>query len=689
MSQLLVIEIGCEELPPADVRQSLAQLPGLMSSMLETERLPHGPVSVLGTPRRLAIMVSDLASRQEDLEEEFRGPAAGAAYDADGRPTRAAVGFAQSRGVGVDDLLTRETDNGPYVFALIKREGDTAVKVLSRGIPRVLASLDLSRTMFWGPSMRFPRPIRWILALLDEEIVEMEVAGLAADRVTYGHRTLFPGPKKVARACDYLTAVEEAGVILDPAAREEIISRGLYREAEAVGGTPVMAGELLAEVTFLCEHPTVFLGDFDPRFTTLPRSVLETTMRVHQRFFPVAGTGEDLLPHFLAVRDGDEQSLSVVRRGNQRVLLARLADARFFFKEDQKRSLAEMAESLSGVTFLKGMGTMDDKTRRMTRLSRIIGGMLGLEGDLLCDLLRASALCKADLVSQMVGEFPELQGVMGREYAVLSGEKLAVCQAIYEHYLPRHPGDRAPETMAGTVLALVDRLDTLSGSFVAGLRPTGSQDPYGLRRGALGLVEILSAARLHLDLDRLLAHAVGGYEVENSHAIEDELLDFIATRFRGLLLEDGYRYDLVDAVLAADRTEIIGVRERLQAAARFLETEVSADILSLHRRAHNLAQKLPPDAPETVSPELFESDEERHLYRELEAVRERTASLEGTRDYTAMLSAMADLRDPLDRFLDRVLVMAEDRKIRENRLAMLGDVARIASRVADWSLVVR
>lgn len=690
MHSLFLAEIGCEELPPGDLDLALESMPELLKSRLLEEGLQHGRVSVLGTPRRIAVMVESVAPAQEDRVEEFRGPSESQAFDQEGNPTKAAIGFARGRGVSVEDLTVRDTDNGRYVFAQKVRKGEAAPAVLSRALGQVLDELKFPRRMFWGPQQRFPRPVRWILALLDETVVKMELFGVRAGRVTFGNRALSPGPREVPRAGDYLDVLADLGVMVDPESRRDMIRRDLDRAAGELGGMPAVSAELLDQVVGMVERPAVSWGRFDDDFCRLPAPVLETTMRVHQKCFAVMGEEGNILPYFLFVKNGDERGLDRIRRGYERVMGARLADARFFFEEDRSRRLEEFNSQLERVVFMEGLGSMADKVGRLERLSRILGEMLGLESGLMEDLKRAALLSKADLVTHVVREFPELEGIMGREYALMSGEKPEVARAIYEHYLPRGAGDAVPETMLGTVLAISDRLDTLAGAFTSGIRPTGSQDPYGLRRRALGVVEILSRANLDLPLDRLLKHAVAGYSLEDGQDTTAGLMDFIQTRVRALLVEEGYRHDVVEAVLRRQSRVIPEIRERIVSSTEFLRTDQADHLLSLHRRAENLSRKLSRDEEEAeVSPELFEAEEEREVHRQLEAARERIGRLEQEGDFRGMMEAACTLKEPVDKLLDEVLIMAEDPEIKRNRLLLLRAVSDLASRVADWSHVVR
>ncbi len=692
MPPTLALELGCEELPARDAAAAVDQLERVFPARLAELGLAHGPIEVLGTPRRLVVVARQLAASAADAVEEFRGPPASAAFDADGHPTRAALGFARGRGVEVSDLTVRDDGSGEYVYARVLRRGEPAAAVLSGMLPGLVAGLSFPRTMFWGPELRFPRPLRWVLALLDDSVLELELAGLRASRTTWGHRALAPGPQEVAHADRLLETLAEARVMAGPGQRRAEIGAGLQREAALLGGSAVVPADLLEEVTYLVEWPRVFGGSFDPDFTRLPRPVLETTMKVHQRFFPVAAATGELLPHFLAVRNGDDHQLDAVRRGNQRVLSARLADASYFFAADRQRWPAAMAADLEGLVFMEGLGTMADKARRLERLAPVAGRLWGLEAGQVELLGRAAACCKLDLASMLVGELPELQGVMGGQYAALAGEEPAVCEAIAQHYLPAGAGGALPDSVLGRVLAVLDRADTLAGCFGAGLRPSGSQDPYALRRAAAGIVEVLLDSHVHLPLEQLVGEAAANHGLAGDRAqdVARELLEFFGARLRALLLERGFRYDVVDAVLAAGAGDIYGAWLRLEAAAAYLEREGTGEVLALHRRALNLSGRLSGAAAAgAVCPGLFEAAAERRLLELLERVEGELAPRLEVHDYAGALELLERLPGPVEDFFQAVLVMAEDQRLRDNRLLLLGRVAALVGAVADWSQVVR
>ncbi|HEY8414354.1 MAG TPA: glycine--tRNA ligase subunit beta [Thermaerobacter sp.] len=690
----LLVELGCEEIPADDAREARRQLAERAGTALAEAGLAYELVRALGTPRRLALVVRGLAPRQQAREEWVRGPSRAAAFGPEGEPTRAALGFARAQGVDLADLVVRQTPQGEYVFARKVIEGKPAAEVVVELLPGILGGIEFRRTMRWGAGEhRFVRPVKWLVALLGDEVLPVSFAGVRAGRVSYGHRFLHPEPVELASADEeaYRQALERAYVIVDPEERRHRIVEQAQAVAAAAGGEAEIDPELLDEVVDLVEYPTAFTGSFAAEMLELPRDVLVTTMKVHQRYFPVCkpGSGE-LLPYFVAVRNGDDRHLDTVRRGNERVIRARLADARFFYAQDRQRRLEERVPELERVSFLPGLGTLLDKTRRLRRLAGWLAERLDLPAAERELVARAAYLAKADLVTAMVYEFTELAGRMGREYALLDGEPREVAEALAEQYLPRGGDDELPATLPGRLLAIADRADTLAGCFAAGLEPTGSQDPYGLRRAGVGLLRLLAGPEpAAAPLDALLDEALAGYrpplaspavEVRFDPAeVRAKLLDFLAARLRVLMAEAGYAHDVIQAVLAVDRSDVAGIWARARAVADLLASPLAGDVLTVHRRAANLAGRAEADH---VDPALFREPEEGELHAALQAARDAAEQALAARDYAAYFQAVARLRPAVDAFLDRVLVMAEDPALRANRLALLKRVADLASRVA-------
>ncbi|MGH2348329.1 MAG: glycine--tRNA ligase subunit beta [bacterium] len=685
----LLVEIGTEDLPPAEIRPVLEQLRDGLRSGLDEARLDVGDIGSVGTPRRLVVFASGLARRQRPEIREVRGPAAAAAFDAADRPTAAALGFARSQGIPVDRLQFRDIGGRRYTVAVVEDRGQPAATVLPAVLGRMVDGLTFSRGMRWGDGdARFLRPVRWVVALLGTRVLRVIVAGVKAGRTTRGHRFLSPRPRRVARAADYFRVMKGAHVVLDPSVREKRISLQARALAAKAGGAAQLDPDLLDETVMSVEHPQALSGEFDREFLSLPAPVLVTVMEHHQKYFPVTDNAGGLRPAFIAVRDGDRRHLPRVREGHEWVLRARLADARFFFDEDSKRRLEERVGELDGLTFLPQVGTMAQKTQRLIALAEYLAVALVLDGRTAETLTRAAALCKADLLTHMVGEFPELQGVMGGIYAGLDGEPPPVAQAIGEHYLPGRTGDRIPSTLAGNLLGLVDRADTLIGGIATGHMPTGSEDPYALRRAAQGMVEIVLGHRIQLPLSDFL-EAVHGELVRigvdgRPHTVH-LALDLLRQRARAFLVERGIRYDAVDAALAVSGEDLVSGAARARTIADALGKKTFPRLFVAYDRASRILSGEPTAA---VDPGLFEDDSERDLAAALASASPAVSAAASAGDFRAALDALVPLADPVDRLFDAVLVMAPDPRVRANRQALLRAVVDVFRRVGDFSKIV-
>ncbi len=686
-----LLEIGVEEMPARFMNPALSQLKELAVTQLSEKRLSFVEAAAYGTPRRLVLFVKGVAGQQDPLEVEVKGPAAKVAYKPDGTPTRAAEGFAKSQGVTVEDLVVKPVGHVDYVFAVKREEGRPAKEVLAKIAPSVISGLHFPKPMRWGSlEVRFARPIRWLVSLWGDEVVEFEYAGLTAGRTTYGHRFLCKEPLIVANPAEYFEKMKSNYVMVDPQERKESIWRQVVQTAAAAGGKVEEDEELLEEVNNLVEYPTALLGSFDPAYLKLPREVLVTPMREHQRYFPVVGNDGRLLPVFVAVVNGTDKNHDIIRAGNEKVLKARLSDASFFFNEDTKTPLASKVPALRNIVFQEGLGTLYDKTERLVALAEWLAGVLGVAEQEKEDVLRAAHLAKADLVTNMVYEFPELQGVMGREYAVRSGERGGVAQAIFEHYLPRFAGDMLPSTLPGSILSLADKMDNIVGCFAMGIQPTGSQDPYALRRQASGMINIIINQQLTLSFNALMETAYRGYEARYplKHSLEETkgaIVEFFAQRLRGIFMEEGFSYDVVDAVLASGCDDFTDTRSRVKALFDLRRQPVFGALLTAFTRANNLAKNA---VSQNVDESLLEEPAEKELYACLCSVLKTAGDYLEKRDYSSFLSSVAGLCEPLDRFFNSVMVMVEDKKIRENRLALLLQLASAVRRVADLSKIV-
>ncbi|NLX10947.1 MAG: glycine--tRNA ligase subunit beta [Chloroflexi bacterium] len=677
----LLLEIGTEELPADDLTDALDQLRRLVPDLLDTLRLEHAGIEVLGTPRRLVVHVRGVAPRQRDEETLVKGPPAQRAFDLDGNPTKAAEGFARGKGVRVEDLEVREMDGGQYVVALVRSEGRAAHEVLAGVLPDLIANIRFGKSMRWNESgIGFSRPLRWIVGLLGRYPLRFSYAGVSSGAVTRGIRPFGSPEIDLPDVGAYFDAMQTQGVILDPDARSRAIWEQVTALAAEVGGTIPDDPALLAEVTNLVERPTALRGTFERQYLDLPREVLIGVMRKHQRYFPVQDASGDLLPYFIAVRNGDDEHLDKVIDGNEHVIRARFADANYFYQADIQRPLISYLPRLGTLTFQEKLGSMLDKNERVAALIPALGELLGVRGDDLQVAGRAAQLAKADLATQMVVEMTSLQGVMGRYYALHGGESEPVADAIFEGWLPRFAGDRLPESAAGILLALADRLDSLVGLFAAGLAPTSSADPFALRRAALGVVQIAVERGLDVDLRAAVELVAAAQPIPASAEIQREVVHFIAGRLDVWLHEHGWAHDVIAAVLAEQghnpARAVQGVRE----LAAWVERADWPVILDNYARCVRITRGESERHP--VDPARFEDDAEHQLY---DAYQQAAAQLDHDANVDAFLSAFAPVVPVIQAFFDRVLVNADDLVVRHNRLGLLQAIAALAAGRADLS----
>lgn len=676
-----LLEIGTEELPAADLQSALDQLTARVPVLLEELRLPHGAIFVHGTPRRLVVIVEKLSARQEEKETVVKGPPASRAFDAAGLPTRAAEGFAQGKGLNVSDLQTREIDGGIYMVALVKETCRKAYEVLQEALPSLVEGIRFEKSMRWNhTNVPFSRPVRWLLAMHDGAEIPFEFAGLTAGKVTHGLRFHDPSSQLVNSLAEYRAYLSGQGILLDPQKRREAIREQVRRLSVEVGGTADVDEGLLDEVNQLVEAPTALRGKFDPSHLDLPPEVLISVMKKHQRYFPVIDLEGRLLPYFIAVRNGDTIGLDVVTDGNEQVIKARFTDAHFFIKEDLKHKLEDLLGRLGTLTFQYKLGSMLDKSRRVTALAEQLADELGLTAEQKATTLRGAVLSKADLVSHMVVEMTSLQGVMGRYYALHSGETPAVAETIREHYLPRFTGDALPASKTGLVVGIADRLDSLVGLFAAGLAPTGTKDPFAQRRTAIGLVQLLSSFNIDFDLGRWMKVAAANLPLEASDQDLSACAEFITGRQRSNLIEQGYRYDVVDAVLAEQQNNPAGVLRAVKELTAWVAREDWNTILAAYARCVRITrdQKL----IFTVDPQQLEDPSEKALFAALVKLESRQLK-EGS--VAELLQAFQPLIPAVNAFFDSVLVMAEDVRVRNNRLGLLQRIALLTRGAADLS----
>ncbi len=679
-----LFEIGCEELPVADLKSVLKQLNQHIPTLLDELRLTHTDVVVSGTPRRLVVSVAELALKQADLAQVVKGPPAERAFNPDGTPTKAAEGFARGKGVDVSELKVSEMDGGRYVTLEVHQAGRATIQVLAESLPSVISNLKFEKSMRWNESkVAFSRPIRWLLALLGDQLIPFRYAGLISQKQTRGLRFHEPEIIVVKNPAHYFELLRKQNILIDVEERRTAIQQQVSQKIiELEASENRLDEELLDEVTMMVESPTAFVGSFEEGYLELPSEVLISVMKKHQRNFPVFDKNGNLMKFFIGVRNGDDQHLEQVIIGNEQVVRARFADAAFFIKEDLKSDLEDLRQSLSGLTFQFKLGSMLDKTERIEKIIPNLIKFFDLKVNEARITRRAGHLCKADLMSHMVIEMTSLQGVMGQYYALKSGESEEVAKAINEHYQPRFPGDQMPGSRPGLVLSIADRLDTLAGLFAAGLAPTGTKDPFAQRRAALGLVQMLIAWDLDFDLREGIKLAASALPIEMKPETYQACLTFINGRLQSNLLEQGYRYDVVAAVLAAQGHNPAAAVRAIQTLQDWIKRSDWEQILPTYSRCVRITRDL--TTIYHVSPVLLKEDSERELY----------AGLLSISNFERRPGSMADffhvfmpLMPVINQFFDEVLVMVDDQQVRENRLGMLQGIALLAQGVADFSLL--
>ena len=684
MSKTLLLEIGTEEVPAHVMPGILSQLKENAAKTFEELRIEYKNIKTLGTPRRSALLVEGLAEQQADLSKENRGPAVNIAFDADGNPTKAAQGFARGQGVKPEELVTKDG----YVYAMVHEKGGQTVDLLGDTLKGLVDGLNFPNNMHWADlDYKFIRPLRWLVALYGQDVIDFEVANVKSGRTSRGHRFLSEGDFEIANAEDYVEACRKASIIVDQNERCEMIRQQIAEVAAANGGQAEVNEDLLEEVLYLVEYPTALCGKFDEKYLALPAEAVITPMRDHQRYFPVLKDGQ-LLPLFITIRNGGKEHLETVQHGNERVLRARLEDAQFFFDEDRKKTLEQHGEKLKTVVFQDGLGTIYDKTLRLEVLAGYIADAIGANEQDKKDAVRAAKLAKADLVTGMVTEFTELQGVMGREYALLDGETKAVAQAIDEHYMPRFAGDSQPASVAGRIVSLADKIDTIVGTFSRGLIPTGSQDPFALRRQALGIVNMLKEAQYHISLSQLVAKAMELLKIADAGQqakLQNDVADFMKLRLKNVLADAGIRYDVVDAVFVTV-DDIYGVFLRAQAVNEAVNQDMEKTIQAFVRTG-NIARKAE-DVQAAVEAGLLAEQVEKDLYKAYEAAASKVEKEVAAQDYAGAIATLSQLAAPIDAFFDGVMVMDKDEKIKNNRLGLLKLVDNLICQVADFSKIV-
>lgn len=711
----LLFEIGTEEIPAKFMPGILKQLKELAAAKMQELRIPFEDITVYGTPRRMAFIAGGVAETQADVVVEAKGPSVKIAY-VSGAPSKAAQGFARGQGVDVKDLVVRDN----YVYAVKHLAGQPVVELLPGLLMDILTSLSFPKTMRWADyEFRFVRPIRWMVALFGDQIIPVEICGVKSGKFSMGHRFMqqslkaaaesqgllsaalskvgnkvysalagVKGAVEIPSAGDYKKVMYDNFVMVDQDERRALILQQIKDLAAQNGGEAEINEDLLEEVNYLVEWPTALCGKFEEKFLSLPKECIITPMREHQRYFPVLDEDGNLLNKFITVRNGGSEHLDIVTHGNERVLRARLSDAEFFFNEDRATKLEDRLEKLKTVSFQEGLGNMYDKSERLVKMAEMLRFAINTPVDEE-ELRRCALLCKTDLVTGMVIEFTELQGVMGREYALLDGEKPEVATGIFEHYLPRFAGDALPATTIGRIVGIGDKLDNICATFSRGLAPTGSQDPYALRRQALGVINILLDANYHISLAKIIAGTLYLLDIkpEETGKLVPQIMEFFKQRLRNLLMEQGIRYDVIDAVFADKRNDdMVDLAVRCKALAAYVEAGNAEPLVQVSVRVSNLCKKIEKEV--AISGALFKDESENKLHEVVAAVSKEIIPEIVLYDYAAVLKAGEKVIEPVNTFFDNVMVMDEDENVKNNRLAMLEEVRGIVNAVGDLSLLV-
>lgn len=690
----VILEIGTEEIPAQYIENALKNLQQLAQKYLEESRINYKEVKVYATPRRLILFISHIHEKQEDIFQKIKGPACSIAYNKDLQPQKPALKFAQSQGINVENLIIEDTKKGKYVFASKSKIGQPSIDILSQMFPKIIRSIQFPKSMRWeDKNMRFIRPIRWVLALYDGKIIRFNLEGLNSGNVTYGHRLLAPQKIKISSTKEYLKKLEKNYVIIDPKIRENVIKTEIKQIIKLIGGQEIINEKLLKETVYLVEYPYAVLGKYDPKYLELPLEVLTIVMEKHQKYFPVFEKKHKLLPLFIVVINNSKEYADKIIKGNENVLRARLEDAKFFYQEDQKIPLEKRVTKLKSVIFHENLGNLFDKTKRLKLLGEYIADCLQVEPQVKKDLLRSAYLCKADLVTEMVKEFPELQGIMGKKYAIFSNEKREIAEAIFEHYLPRFFGDILPKTKNGIILGIADKVDNIVGCFTKGLTPTGSQDPYGLRRQALGIIKIILEKNLEISLKDVIWKSLCFYKKnvffkleKEENEITSQILYFFQQRIKNIFLEEGIYYDIIDAVLTVDnKGDLFDIKRRIEVINELYNQPILKKILNSSNRVLNLSKN---DKEIEVDKSLLKEKAEYNLYYNYENIVPRVKEYIFNKDYKRVFELLEDLCKPVEEFFEKVLVMTKEANIRKNRIAIIKKISILFNQVADLSKIV-
>ena len=680
MAKDLLFEIGAEEIPAGFMPNILGQLKQLAETKLNDAHLPFESIATYGTPRRLALIVKGLADTSAEISERHKGPSASIAYDADGNPTKAAIGFARGKGLDVADLVVEDG----YIYAETKTAGVPAKDIVTDMLPQLITGLNFPKSMHWGNlDAKFVRPVRWLVALLDEDVIPVEFATVKSGNVTRGHRFLGADEITIKNAASYVDTLKENFVMVDQDARRELISKQLHDIAASKNASIVWDDDLLEEINYLVEWPTALCGGFEESYLALPDAAIITPMKDHQRYFPLVDQEGKLLPMFLTVRNGSDHSIEVVQAGNERVLRARLDDAKFFFNEDRKKPLINRQDGLTKIVFQEGLGNLADKTERLLKLGRVFGEECGLHEDAAVVLERATELAKTDLTTGMVTEFTELQGVMGKEYALLDGESPEVAEAIFEQYLPRFAGDVLPQTEAGKVLSIIDKVDNIVATFSRGLIPTGSQDPYALRRQTIGILNILLGSEWNISLRPIFKSSMELLNVpaEKQEELLGQVEEFFTLRLKNIFLDREVPHHVIDLLLSNNELSVADA-EGLVNALLANRIDENVELVQAYTRMYNLVK----DVEYTgVNSDLLKEDAEKALFEAASKASEASLAAWEANDYAAVVAVPATLVPAINKFFEDVMVMDKDEAIKANRLQLVRLAYSVMAIIGDIS----
>lgn len=680
MAKDLLFEIGAEEIPAGFMPNILGQLKQLAETKLNDAHLPFESIETYGTPRRLALIVKGLADASAEISERHKGPSASIAYDADGNATKAAIGFARGKGLDVADLVVEDG----YIYAETKTAGVPAKDIVTEMLPQLITGLNFPKSMHWGNlDAKFVRPVRWLVALLDEEVIPVEFATVQSGNVSRGHRFLGADEITIKNAASYVETLKENFVMVDQDARRELISKQLHDMAASKNASIVWDDDLLEEINYLVEWPTALCGGFEESYLALPDAAIITPMKDHQRYFPLVGQDGKLLPMFLTVRNGSDHSIEVVQAGNERVLRARLDDAKFFFNEDRKKPLIDRQDGLTKIVFQEGLGNLADKTERLLKLGRVFGEECGLHEDAAVVLERATELAKTDLTTGMVTEFTELQGVMGKEYALLDGESPEVAEAIFEQYLPRFAGDVLPQTEAGKVLSIIDKVDNIVATFSRGLIPTGSQDPYALRRQTIGILNILLGSEWNISLRPIFKASMELLNVaaDKQEELLNQVEEFFTLRLKNIFLDREVPHHVIDLLLSNNELSVADA-EGLVNALLANRIDENVELVQAYTRMYNLVK----DVEYTgVNSDLLKEDAEKALFEAASKASEASLAAWEAGDYAAVVAVPATLVPTINQFFEDVMVMDKDEAIKANRLQLLRLTYSVMAIIGDIS----